>query len=381
MRIKIIFLLLIATQALNAQELQVNSDSLMAYWKGKDALVDDVLNNQDKYRLQILFSYNYQDSLQQYFLGKEQYFYPASLVKLPTVLIALEKMRSTGIKLDDRIVLDHLNINGSKSFINKTRNGISFRELIEKTIVISDNDYYNVLYHFVTPRKLNMDLKQKGLDDVLIYRCFNGCSKDEQLITTGYKVYNSKDSLISHFRGDVMDWSEISDLFPYDDGKKVGNKHMNKGKVFSQPYDFNDNLEFPITSLHELMISFIRDSSDLDWKLGSENRAFVLEKLRQFPKEIGASNQVNDFKIIGFGDPNWDNKRFTTYSKIGYSFGFITETAYVMDRISEKSFFLTISMYVNNNETINDGNYEYSTIATPFMGRLTHIIADELIDK
>lgn len=382
MRIQLFIVLVFVCNSLVAQVCDYSLDSLLKSWEGENELVDGVLDQKDDYRLKVILSIPCGDSLKTYALNDEQYYYPASLVKLPTVLIALDKMQRLGIKLEDRIFLNSLDIKGNKSFIYKTVDGVSFKELIERTIVVSDNDFYNVLYHFVTPRELNESLKKKGFEDVLIYRCFNGCSKDEQLKSTGFKVLNSKDSLVFKSDGDLMDWSEISELFPFDEGKKVGKRHVSDGKLQSTPYDFNENLEFPITSLHRMMISFVSDSTEKMWKMRSSDRKFLLKKLTQFPSDIGENKYAdNDFKIIAFGDSKRDNSRFTTYSKIGYSYGFITESAFVVDRLSHKGFYLTVSMYVNQNGTINDGRYQYSSIATPFMGNLTHIIADQIIDK
>lgn len=382
MKFQLLIILFFSVAALEAQVCNYPTDSIPKEWFGKDPMVDKVLEQKEKYRLQIILSAICDDSFQTKSYADNQYYYPASLVKFPTVLAVLSKMKREGIALEDRIILNDIEIRGSKTFITKTRKGISFRELIEKTMVVSDNDYYNVLYHFVTPRALNAYLTNAGFEDVLIYRCFNGCSKDEQLKTAGYSVFGENDSLKLRKEGDLMNWEEISELFPYDEDKLVGDKHVAKGKVYSAPYDFNENLEFPLESLHRMMISFVEDTTDQLWQLGKEYRIFLLEKLSQFPEDIGESKyKSNDFKIIGFGDQNRDNSRFITYSKIGYSYGFITETAYVRDSRSGRDFYLTVSMYVNRNQTINDGRYEYSTVATPFMGSLTHLIADQFIDK
>lgn len=357
-------------------------DTIYKQWLGIDSLVDKVLRKKEEYKLQIRLSTFQNDSLITKGTGVDNYYYPASLVKFPTVLASLSKMNALGLSLDDRIVLDDMEVQGNRSFIFKTKKGITFKELIEKTIVVSDNDYYNVLYHFVTPAYLSEYLNHRGFEDVLIYRCFNGCSKEDQLKTAGYHIYSSSDSLMFEVQESHLQWEVVSEKFRYSDDKKVGGRFVKKGKVIESPYDFNENLEFPINSLHQMMIAFIKDPMDDHWDTGIENRTFLIEKLRQSPAEIGANEySVEDFKIIGFGNQKLDNSRFTTYSKIGYSYGFITETAYVEDTLSDKSFFLTISMYVNRNNTINDGRYQYNSIATPFMGTLTHIIGDQLIDK
>lgn len=363
-------------------QISSTNDTLYSRWLGIDPLVDKVFSNQEEYKLQIRLSTMQNDSLITTKIGSENYYYPASLVKFPTVLAVLHKLQEEGLSLEDKIVINDIDIEGDKSFIYKTKKGISFKELIEKTVVVSDNDYYNVLYHFVGPAYLNDYLNNRGFKDVLIYRCFNGCSKEEQLKTAGYNVYSTSDSLKLKVTESMLGWEEISEKFAYSEDKRVGDRFIKKGKVIATPYDFNENLEFPVNSLHQMMIGFISDSSDIKWNIGEKNRFFFLEKLRQHPADIGQGEySVQDFKIIGFGNQKMDNSRFTTHSKIGYSYGFITESAYVVDAVSNQSFYLTISMYVNSNNTINDGRYQYNSIATPFMGTLTHIIADQLIDK
>lgn len=357
-------------------------DSIVKSWLGIDNLVDDVLNNRDFYKLQIRLSTFQGDSLIKFEIGDEYYFYPASLVKLPAVLATLHKIDELGLSLEDKIILDDLEITGSKSFISKTKNGITFKELIEKTIVISDNDYFNILYHFLTPLYLNQYLNSRGFMDVLIFKCFSGCSKGEQLKTTSYNVVSNLDSLKYSAGESYVDFKEVANKFKYTENKIIGERHLKDGIIIEQPYDFNENLDFPLNSLHNMMTSYILDSTDLVWKIGGKNRSFLIQKMREGPADINLNQHCPlDFKIIGFGNSELENSRFQTCSKIGYSYGFISETAFVHDSVSRKNFFLTISMYVNKNKILNDGRYEYKSIATPFMGTLTHIIANQLIGK
>ena len=38
-------------------------------------------------------------------------------------------------------------------------------------------------------------------------------------------------------------------------------------------------------------------------------------------------------------------------------------------------------MYVNSDDTVNDGTYEYEKIARPFIANFTRIIQEQLIDS
>jgi hypothetical protein len=86
----------------------------------------------------------------------------------------------------------------------------------------------------------------------------------------------------------------------------------------------------------------------------------------------------NFLKYIVFGDSSSNTKMNSvrTFSKIGLSYGFTTEIAYVVDLTTKKEFFLSVSMYTNQNKTINDGIYEYQQISKPFLGKLGMLLLE-----
>lgn len=368
---------------------QSYSDStLLKKLLGKDELVDKVLQNREKYRLQVVLSrYEKNELVNHIDWSKDEYFYPASLVKLPTVIAALIKMKSLGIRLDDYIIFHDDGECGSNKFCAKTRTEkLTFRKLIKETIVVSDNDFYNVLYHFSTPALINSVMKEIHCDSTKIYRCFSGCEKEMQVLTLGYDVFDLRDSLVFQSDGDSLEWNHISKLFHDSQDKHVGLKRMEGKSYIHEPYDFCYNLEYPVHDLQNTMLSLLNwtDSSSY-WIMDEQDHKFLLECMTLFPRELGVAKYRdsrkyadNAFKIIAFGDPDQVRDNIVTYSKIGYSYGFICETAAVKNTSTEEIFFLTISMYVNANNTMNDGRYEYNSIATPFMGRFTNILIDYL---
>jgi len=65
-----------------------------------------------------------------------------------------------------------------------------------------------------------------------------------------------------------------------------------------------------------------------------------------------------------------------TFGKIGLSFGFATEIAYVVDLVSKNEFFLSIRIYTNKNQTINDGIYQYEEISKAFFGKIGMLLLE-----
>ena len=68
------------------------------------------------------------------------------------------------------------------------------------------------------------------------------------------------------------------------------------------------------------------------------------------------------------------------YNKIGQAYGTSTDSAYIKNYKEDIEFFLTATIYTNNNEIINDDIYEYSDIAIPFLSKLSNILYKNLAD-
>jgi hypothetical protein len=52
---------------------------------------------------------------------------------------------------------------------------------------------------------------------------------------------------------------------------------------------------------------------------------------------------------------------------VGVSFGCVIDCAYLIDFQTGKEFILTVGMYANQDEVINDAKYDYDNLAYPFM--------------
>jgi len=58
------------------------------------------------------------------------------------------------------------------------------------------------------------------------------------------------------------------------------------------------------------------------------------------------------------------------YNKVGYAYGTLTETAYIVDEENGIDFLLSATLLVNNNGIFNDDTYEYDEIGIPFLAQL-----------
>jgi hypothetical protein len=68
-------------------------------------------------------------------------------------------------------------------------------------------------------------------------------------------------------------------------------------------------------------------------------------------------------------------ERIEVYNKVGWSYGFSIDTAWIVDRQTGRSFFLAATLYTNADGVINDDQYEYKTVAWPFLADLAEASA------
>jgi len=62
------------------------------------------------------------------------------------------------------------------------------------------------------------------------------------------------------------------------------------------------------------------------------------------------------------------------FNKPGWSYGFLTDAAYIVDFKNNVEFMISASIYTNSDGILNDDKYEYDTIGYPFFKEVGNII-------
>ena len=358
---------------------------------GKDSLVDHILDNREKYRFQFMVT----DILEvdsSLYLGETYdytnpswYFYPASVVKLPIALLSLEKLNRHTFSTQATLRFNSDFECGNMKFVEESQStNLDFRTMIRELIIVSNNTYYNSLYHFLTPQRINEELDKKGIDQTNIYKDFTGCEMPLNLKTHSFRVEGMMNTFYQN--QSHLELHEFAQQYTYDDTKLLGSKHEYRGEIVDGPFDFNYNLEYPIGDIHStsMRLFFPQFFSTEDrWDVRQSDREMLMEAMKSVPKDLGQKKYFdkrkypdNLYKYLIHGDDNTKYDSVITYSKLGLSYGFVTETAYVHDPSTNRRYILTASLYVNSNDTVNDGKYEYEQLAKPFLARLGQLILD-----
>ncbi|WP_445737421.1 serine hydrolase [Mariniflexile sp.] len=331
----------------------------------KNKKIKTVIDNLAQHEVQILFteidrngnSVTFKDYSFQ--VNDSNYFYPASTVKLPIAILALEKL-NTIEQLDKNTVF---NVEGDSV---KT----TFSNEIKKIFAVSDNDAYNRLYEFLGTDYINQKLAEKDINARISHRL--SVSNSGNLVTKPLIFYNKNDII---FKTDSVKNQPIKPLFLKTSLKGKG--YMENDGLVNNPMDFSLKNYLPITSLHQIMKQLMFPELfpyTKQFHLTPEDRAFLINTMKILPKEAGyASDEYYEsyVKFLVFGDSKKPiPSHIKIYNKVGDAYGFLTDCAYIVNEKTNKEYMITATMYVNKNEIFNDNVYEYETIGFPFLAEL-----------
>lgn len=340
------------------------------------------------YRLQIIYTQINRDEHGKpifknytYHLDSSLYFYCASLVKLPCAILALEKLHTLNIDKETTMFTDSAAIcqHTVKRDTTAVNGYPSIAQYIRKMLVVSDNEAYGRVYEFLGVDELHDRLKDLGFGQIRIVHRFDGqCKGMANTATNPVSFYDTNFKLIYHQPQKV---SKTHYQHPLG-SVKVGKAYVNaQNKKINEPKDFTAMNYMSLQHIHALMQRLIFHDAYpqfLQYQLSDDDRRFLLKYLTMYPRESDHPRYNQKIyhdsykKYFMYGD--WQKAITDTCIKItnivGQSHGFTTDCAYISNFAKGVEFMLSAVIYSNKDDVINDGKYEYKTIALPFLAEL-----------
>ncbi|MFN3405489.1 MAG: serine hydrolase [Cytophagaceae bacterium] len=372
-----------------------NRDNFLLNLLSQDTstVIQKVLADPGKYRLQIVYTTFAREKealklvTHSFRTDLNEYFYPASLVKLPIAALSLEQLKKLGITTGRDSLIIRVND------LNSSRPVSSIENHIKNVFVVSHNPTSNNLYDFLGQEKINTRIWDMGYKDVRIIQKFAALdalghkSSGAVQLFTGDSFINPNSSLPGKTTV-IWERDKIVNPFNWENkaGKtKVGKAYIEERKLIRKPKDFSESNYVPLQDIHEMLISLIHPEMVNEKKrffLEDSDRNLLIKYMSMYPRQA-QNNEWSDEKIycdsfrkyLMFGNTKEripDNIKI--YNKVGQAYGFLSDCAYFYDSQNNISFFLSATIYVNENEVINDGKYEYETIGFPFLERLGKLI-------
>lgn len=329
--------------------------------------IQTVVDSLERYDVQII--YTQIDSVEtglsftdySYQTKASTYFYPASTVKFPAALLAAE------------YVANHPELTIDTPYtIERDSLPHTLAEDIENIFTVSDNEAYNRLYELLGRDNMNKRLRQLGLTN----------SRIAHRLATANASKNSrrKITLYPSYEGEVI----VPDTTPDRPIKSLtlkkmlkGKGHIKEGKLIDTPLDFSLKNWFSLEDQHQLMKQFffpeeVKKKRRVQLKPSEELR--IKSMMAKLPRDAGFDPKMyydSYGKFFMYGDTkDTIPSHIKIYNKVGYAYGTLTETAYIVDHKEGIQFILSATLLVNNNKIFNDDRYEYDSIGIPFLAQL-----------
>ena len=361
----LLFLLLICV--LNACENEPSAKNALDYaLASENQAIKQVMDSLHRYEVQVKFTEI--DRLNDRIVFKDHdfqvddnnYFYPASTVKLPVAVLAMEKLNQ----------LDSMD-RDTRFYVEGDSVETTFGTDVSKIFVISDNEAYNRLLEFLGQDAINKTLRQKGISPVRISHRLSTDNADE--ITSKPLIVYLDDSTTTMLKGTINTAPKPLKISKINKG--VG--FYSDSSLVNEPFGFALKNYYPINAQHAVLkrIIFPEAFSESErFDLSDAQRKFIREAMHTLPKQAGydpVEYYDSYVKFFIFGDTRKDMPEYIKiYNKVGYAYGTLTDCAYIKDTKNDLEFLLTATLLVNKNGIFNDDTYEYDEVGIPFLAQL-----------
>ena len=364
-----------------------NQDFVENLMKTQPHKFKKIIARKDTLEVQIIYTQINRDSINRphfqsfYFnVDSTKYFYPASTIKLPVVLLALEKVNRLSIKgLDKFTPVFHDSAYSGQLNVTKdstSESGLpSIAHYVKKILVASDNDASNRLYEFLGQKELNSTLKSKGYNVRILHRLDRSLTPDQNRHTEAIRFVSSDSTLYSQ----PMLFNEDSIRAPRRVLKGIG--YLKGSERISRPFDFTYKNFFPLEEQQQILRAVLFPES-VDsarrFALTETDRRLMMQYMSQLPRETKFPAYCKDkrlfdayYKFLMFGEKRKPiSSNIRVFNKEGDAYGYMVDNAYIVDFKNNVEFILSAVLNTNTDAVYNDGKYEYRKIGFPFMRNL-----------
>ncbi len=342
--------------------------------------------NDPKHEIQIIYGKIEGDSIihQNFNVNPNQFFYPASTVKMPIAFAATKKLEEIGFGLNSKLMIDSSEHNPRKIVFDSLFNEEpTVANLINKIFTFSDNQAYNILYGWLGKDYLNslnhgLGIRSSRIVHQLSESAFSFTQESNRntfkarLIGSGGEL--NFEPVLNSFEGSLEIQNQL---------RGVG--YRKDGETVNEPFDFSQKNFISLPDLLGCLERVVKpELFDENQQYGfSQSTYEELEKImllrpKNLPYPIDTL-QDNYVKFFIYGDQEESSypDHVEIRNKVGWAYGYLTDVAHIRDTKNDIEFFLAATIHVNGNQIYNDGEYEYEEVGLPFLAELGRLIYDK----
>jgi hypothetical protein len=373
---------------------QVNTTFIESLMKQKPEQFGAILNNPDEYRLQLFYTQIDRDENNiphfkeySYRLNPEEYFYPASTVKMPLAILALDKINNLNIPgFSKSSTLYYDSVGARQEVIYNNPYAVNGKQTIEQAIreifLVSDNNAANRLFEFVGQENIHTKLAEKGYKDAYIRnRLELGRTQEESRQTQAIDAYDDNGKLVYHFNSQY----NKQPLPNYN--VQLGKGYLNNNdSLINSPLDFSTKNRINLNDLHHILQSVLfydQTPKAQQFNLTKEDRQFLMKWMHTLP--TASTYPTYDtadywpayckFMLMG-AEKKPIPSNIKIFNKVGDAYGFLLDISYIVDTVNKVEFMLSGVMYCNKDGILNDSKYDYETIGFPFYKNIGRLFYD-----
>jgi hypothetical protein len=363
-------------------------DPLASILRAHPEWFDAVLARADEHRLQILYTQIDRDAENRPTFRSfscrlaDAYFYPASTVKLPAAVLALEKLNDLavpGLTRDTPLRIEAGTPDQTAVERDSSKAGglPTIAHYIKKVFLVSDNDAFNRLYEFLGQKDINERLWRRGFTDARILRRLEaGLDPEENRLTNPFVFFEGdrvlfRQPLVRNPEAWMVERPEV----------RQGLGFIRGGRLVEGPLDFSHSNYLSVRTLQGVLKGVLFPealSPGERFHLTEDDYRFLYTSMSMLPRESTepAYPDRGEYydayvKYFLFGDSEAPiPSRFRIFNKVGEAYGYLIDDAYVVDFDAGVEFLLTAVIHVNADGIYNDDAYEYEEVGRPFLARL-----------
>jgi hypothetical protein len=352
------------------------------------SVLKSVFNKPEKYKVQVIYTQIDRNDKNEpeftdfnFHLNDGIYFYPASTVKLPVSILALEwlnEQKREGINRESIMLTDSVRPSQVPAFYDSS----SFNKLpsiehyIKKILLVSDNDAYNRLYELLGQDYINSKMKEKGMHNTIInHRLSMPMSEEENRYFNPIRFNTVSGEPIMEIPARHTEM-----IYANKENPHIGKAYYSKAELIEFPMDFTFKNKYALTDLHGTLKRIVFPEKFLPeerFHISEIDRRFILKYMSMLPGEsdypgYGLPEYYDSYsKFFKFGtDKSPIPRQFRIFNKTGNAYGHLLDGSYFIDYENGIEFFVSAVIYTNENEILNDDTYEYEEIAFPFFTAL-----------
>jgi len=319
-------------------------------------------------------------------IDSAEYFYPASTVKMPVALLALQALHELslpGLGKNSTLITDAGYSRQSAVYNDpSTTDGRpTVAQYVKKIFMVSDNDAFNRLYEFMGQQYINEKLHKMGYADAeILHRLQISMTPDENRHTNAITFYDNAGKLLYR---QPMQFNEKTYSVRHD---SVGTGYYSSEGLIHHAMDFSAKNRISLQDLTDVLRSVLFPQSVSQrqrFNFTDDDYRFVKQYMSQLPTESDYPPYSADTaaywpaydKFLFYGaekGPLLPNLRI--FNKIGDAYGFLTDVACIVDFDRKIEFMLSARIYCNADGILNDDAYDYETVGMPFMKQLGKLI-------